>query len=183
MSEPETSFDFEFVVKQVARIWTPAAEAIRLKSEMKVCSFAETTAALQQAGYEVYRADLPAKVSGVAAVLDGRRYIVVNRHESGARQQFTVAHELGHHVLHLNSSPVAELAGFAEATDQEFQADQFASMWHIWGTEPEEQQELLRRNPHAGVVLSVSVIATVLVVVASILFHVCSRFIGRKTAA
>jgi hypothetical protein len=90
---------------------------------MKVCSFAETSAALQQAGYEVYRADLPAKVSGVAAVLD------------------------------------------------------------IWGTEPEEQQELLRRNPRAGVVLSASVIATVLVVVASILFHVCSRFIGRKTAA
>jgi hypothetical protein len=30
MSEPETSFDFEFVVKQVARIWTPAAEAIRM---------------------------------------------------------------------------------------------------------------------------------------------------------
>ena len=45
-----------------------------------------------------------------------------------------MAHELGHHVSHLNPSPLAELVGFAEATDQEFQADQFVSVWHIWGT-------------------------------------------------
>lgn len=180
MTVPETSFDFESVVKEVARIWTPAAEAIRLKDEMKVRSLAETTAALQQAGYEVYKADLPVKVSGVAAVLDGRRYIVVNRYESRARQQFTLAHELGHHVLHLNPSPVAELAGFAEATDQEFQADQFASVWHMWGTEPEEREELLRQNPRAGRVMTASVMATVLVVLGSILFYVCSRLFSRK---
>ena len=78
MTASETSFDFEYVLKEVTRIWTPGAEAIRLKSEMKVRSSAETTAALQQAGYVVYRADLPVKVSGVAAVVEGRRYIVLN---------------------------------------------------------------------------------------------------------
>jgi hypothetical protein len=116
-------------------------------------------------------------------VVDGRRYILVNRYESRVRQQFTVAHELGHHVLHLNPSPTAELAGFAEGTDQEFQADQFASVWLIWGTKPEEQGELLRRNPRAGMVLSVSVMATVLMILVPIVFYLCSRMFSQKPAS
>lgn len=182
MTEPGTSFDFNYVTKEVAKIWTPGAEAIRIKTEMKVRSLPETAAALQRAGYEVYRADLPVKVSGVAAVVDGRRYIVVNRRESQFEQQFTVAHELGHHVLHLNPSSAAELDGFAEGTDREFQADQFATLWHMWETDPEEREELLRRNSRARMVLSASVLATVFVVLAPILFYLCSRLFGGKPA-
>ncbi len=183
MSELQKLSDFQYVLSEVVKIWTPGAEAMRLKTEMKVNSAEETPAALKQAGYEVYSADLPVKVSGVAAVVDGRRYIVVNRYESRAQQQFTLAHELGHHVLHLNPSPAAELIGFAEATDQEFQADQFATVWHVWGTEPKEREELLRQNPRAGMVLTASVLATILLILIPILFRVSSWLFSRKLSS
>jgi IrrE N-terminal-like domain len=182
MSEPETS-DFEYVLDQIARIWTPGAEAIRLKTEMNVRSLAETHAALAEAGYEVYAADLPVRVSGLAAMVNGRRYIVVNRYESRTQQQFTLAHELGHHVLHLNPSSAAELVGFAEGTDQEFQADQFASVWHMFGARPEEQAEVLRRNPRAGMVMSASLMATILVILVPILAYLCTRLFINKSAS
>jgi hypothetical protein len=180
MSELQTLSDFQYVLNEVVKIWIPGAEAMRLKMEMKVNSPHDTPAALKDAGYEVYAADLPVKVSGVAAVVDGRRYIVVNRDESRAQQQFTLAHELGHHVLHLNPSPAAELVGFAKTTDQEFQADQFATVWHVWGTEPKEREELLRQNPRAGMVLTASMLATILLILVPILFHVSSWLFKKK---
>jgi len=183
MSEVLNLSDFEYVLKEVAKIWTPGTEAIRLKMEMKVNSLEETPAALKEAGYEVYAADLPVKVSGVAAVVDGRRYILVNRDESRARQQFTIAHELGHHVLHLNPTPEAELIGFAKATDKEFQADQFAAVWHVLGTEPKERKEILRRNPRAGKVLTASVVATILLFLVPVICYVFSRLFGNKAAS
>jgi Zn-dependent peptidase ImmA (M78 family) len=175
MTEGATPFSVEYVFREVVKIWTPAAEAIWLQSEMNVRSLGQTTAALERAGYEVYRADLPMAVSGCAAVVDGRRYIVVNRYESQARQQYTVSHELGHHVLHLNPSSPVEGLEPSDGIDKEFQADQFASIWLMWATKPEQRGDVLRRNPRASAVLSASVMLTVLIVAGSLLLYVCSR--------
>lgn len=175
MTEGATPFTVEYVLKEVVKIWTPAGEALRLQNEMNVRSLEQTCAALEREGYEVHRADLPMAVSGCAAVVGGRRYIVVNRYESQAQQQYTVSHELGHHVLHLNPSSPVEGLEPSDGIDNEFQADQFASVWLMWGTKLEQREEVLRRNPRASAVLSASVMATVLIVVSSLLFYVCSR--------
>lgn len=54
-----------------------------------------------QLGVNVFRATLPAGISGEIKKTDEGRYIIrVNRHESKNRQRFTLAHELGHYLLH-----------------------------------------------------------------------------------
>lgn len=40
------------------------------------------------------------ELSGMAFVREGQRYIVYNAAHHGNRQRFTIAHELGHHVMH-----------------------------------------------------------------------------------
>lgn len=178
-----TASTAEFVFKGVARIWAPGVAAMRVQKELNVRSFGETSTALQRAGYELYRADLPMAVSGAAAVVDGKRYIVVNRYESRQRQQYTASHELGHHVLHLDPSRPLEKLGLDDDLDPEFEADLFASVWAMHSTTPQEREEVLRRNPQARMVLSMSVIMTVFIVVAAVVLYGCSRLFSRKAVA
>lgn len=51
-------------------------------------------------GCVVKTADLDDELSGMAFIKDGKRAIVVNAWHHPNRQRFTIAHELGHHVLH-----------------------------------------------------------------------------------
>lgn len=54
-------------------------------------------------GLTVNASTLPAGISGQISPLaagDGRFLIRVNRHEPKVRQRFTVAHEIGHYLLH-----------------------------------------------------------------------------------
>jgi Zn-dependent peptidase ImmA (M78 family) len=51
-------------------------------------------------GAEVRLFDLEADVSGVLYREADRRVIVVNKRQSAVRQRFTIAHEIGHLVLH-----------------------------------------------------------------------------------
>lgn len=39
-------------------------------------------------------------LSGLAFLKDGRRFVVVNEAHAETRKRFTIAHEIGHHVLH-----------------------------------------------------------------------------------
>jgi len=59
-----------------------------------------------QLGLVVERAVLGDDVSGLLVVQDGRGVIGVNTTQSPTRQRFTIAHELGHFVLHPKAMPV-----------------------------------------------------------------------------
>src|SRR5439155_9267429 len=51
-------------------------------------------------GVEVDRADFGEEISGVL-VKDGERAMIgINARDASTRQRFTIAHELGHHLLH-----------------------------------------------------------------------------------
>jgi Zn-dependent peptidase ImmA (M78 family) len=51
-------------------------------------------------GAEVRPLDLAADISGILYRQPDRRVIVVNQNQSEARRRFTIAHEIGHLVLH-----------------------------------------------------------------------------------
>ena len=77
---------------------------------------------------------LETDLSGVLHVVDGTPLIAVNSAQSGARQRFTVAHELGHFVLHGPQTFVDRRFVFrrdqkaATGTDrEEIQANMFAA--------------------------------------------------------
>jgi Zn-dependent peptidase ImmA (M78 family) len=55
-------------------------------------------------GVEVVPYDLGAEVSGVLSVNDNKGTIGYNPTQSKVRQRFTIAHELGHFLLHSNSN-------------------------------------------------------------------------------
>lgn len=50
--------------------------------------------------------DLDTEISGLFVIKDENAYIRYNTNEIKARQRFTIAHELGHFVLHRNSKPL-----------------------------------------------------------------------------
>lgn len=57
-------------------------------------------------GLEVERAALGDNVSGLLVVQDGRGMIGVSANQPLVRQRFTIAHEIGHFVLHKDVMPV-----------------------------------------------------------------------------
>jgi Zn-dependent peptidase ImmA (M78 family) len=54
-------------------------------------------------GLQIERAKLGDDVSGVLVVADGRGIIGVNSDHSPVRQRFSVAHEIGHFLMHRNA--------------------------------------------------------------------------------
>ncbi len=55
----------------------------------------------QKLGVKVYKATLPAGISGEIKKMSDNEYIIrINRHEAIERQRFTLAHEIGHYILH-----------------------------------------------------------------------------------
>lgn len=57
-------------------------------------------------GLHVERANLGDDVSGLLVVQDGRGVIGVSANQVPARQRFTIAHEIGHFLLHRDKMPV-----------------------------------------------------------------------------
>lgn len=87
-------------------------------------------------GARVVRDALEADLSGVLHIVDGTPRIAVNSAQSRARQRFTVAHELGHFVLHGSQTFVDRHSHFVFRRDQkaasgndreEIQANMFAA--------------------------------------------------------
>lgn len=55
----------------------------------------------KELGVKVFRATLPAGISGeIRREMDNTYVIRINRHETPERQRFTLAHEIGHFLLH-----------------------------------------------------------------------------------
>lgn len=57
----------------------------------------------------------------------GKPTIIVNQHEAPTRQRFTIAHELGHHILHGDVAFRDPLHQFPGADPREVEANVFAA--------------------------------------------------------
>lgn len=155
-------------------IWAPGVEAVKVQQGLGVRSLTDTGAALERAGYEVCYVDLPAKVSGVAAVIDGQRYIMLNRAKCAQHLQFTLPHELGHHILHLDASRDAGPLAAPSKDTAEFQAHQFAAVWIFLLATDEERQDVLSQNPESLVIVALCLLMTAGVILVPLIAHLWS---------
>ncbi|WP_176056003.1 ImmA/IrrE family metallo-endopeptidase [Brucella intermedia] len=77
-----------------------------------------------------YSSDLPSDVSGKLQKKDEGWICIVNKNHHPTRQRFTLAHELGHYVLHRNqNTDFVDHTYFRKADNinsMEFEANQFA---------------------------------------------------------
>jgi len=58
----------------------------------------------EQLGIKIHSYDLGENISGVLVIKNDQGTIGINPTEQPVRQRFTIAHELGHYVLHKNSN-------------------------------------------------------------------------------
>jgi hypothetical protein len=168
--------NLQAVLECLEIIWAPGAEALKSRQALGEPSLAGMPAALERAGYEVCYADLPERVSGFAAVIDGKPHIVLNRAKSSQHSQCTLLHELAHHILHLRAEthlrPGISLDGI-----EEFQAHQFAVAWILLLGNDRERQTLLIQNPELAGVALASLIFTAGVLLIPLLLHIRSLFV------
>jgi len=164
-------------------IWQPAVEAHRFLASLEVHSLAETCDALRQAGFEVAYVDFPDKVSGLATVIACEPHILVNRAKPRAHQQYTVSHELGHHVLHVSPPTDSVVSAVPIEGLEEFQANMFASAWVMFLAKDKEREELLRHNPELGFVVLLSVLMTAAILVAGLIAYLWERHHARLAEA
>ena len=168
--------NLEAVLEGLGMIWAPGVEAVRVRQALGVRLLADMSAALERAGYEVCYVDLPEAVSGFAKVIEGQRVIALNRTKSEPHLQFTVAHELAHHILHLGGSPGTP-PGFSSESLTEFQAHQFAALWIMSLANNQEREEVLNQNPEWLLVTAASLLLTVVVIVIPLLAHLWSSLV------
>lgn len=170
------NFSLEVMLEGLEMIWAPGAEAVKVQQAWDMRSLADMPAALERAGYEVCRVDLPDRVSGFAQVIEGKPHIVLNRTKSAEHLQYTMSHELGHHVLHLDDSrnhPVLPSADLME-----FQAHQFATLWILYLANDKEREDVLRQNPEWLMVCFISLLMTAGAVVIPLIAHLLSSVNG-----
>lgn len=91
----------------------------------------EVTEIARKFGLNVYSADLGDSLSGFIKKVNGVNNIFVNNNHAGTRQRFTIAHEIGHFVLHnelINTNNGTVLfRGLGDNWEIENQADYFAA--------------------------------------------------------
>lgn len=73
---------------------------IGIPSEIKVNKIAK------HLGVDVKAVDMDFEISGLFVIKNNKPHIRYNKNESNNRQRFTIAHELGHFVLHRESKPL-----------------------------------------------------------------------------
>jgi Zn-dependent peptidase ImmA (M78 family) len=155
--------------------WSPAGEALSLQKELKIKSLDQTANAAQRAGFEICYVDLPQKVSGFAEIIDGRRYIVLNRNKTQRNLEYTLPHELGHHVLHLSASGNCAPPVPSDISAAEFQADLFAVVWLTWLADDIQREQILAENPESIATVAKCLLLTLILMVVVVLFSVCSN--------
>lgn len=163
------------VLECVEAIWSPGIEAVKFQQALGVRSLAEMPAALERAGYEVCFTDLPERVSGFAKVIEGKPHIVLNRAKSAKHLQFTMPHELGHHILHLDAS--RDPGPFGPPTDgtAEFQAHQFAALWILLLADNKEREDVLNQNSEWLLVAAISLLMTAGAILAPLIVYLWSH--------
>lgn len=168
------------LLQSLAKIWVPAMKALELKQNLGTCSLAESQGAAERAGCAVCYADLPAKVSGVAAMIDDRRYIVLNRNKPLQNLKYTLPHELAHHVLHLNAARSDDERGFPAKGMEELEAHLFAAAWVLATTNHKEREEVLQHNPEAGFILMSWVMVSLGGVGIALVGYICQKLFGAR---
>ena len=111
----------------------------------------DVRAALQNFGITVRLQPMESGVSGMLVVRHNKASIAVNSEHSVARQRFTLAHELGHYLLHRNEqdvfvdAPLYRDKKSSLGTDRlEIEANAFASAFLL-------PEKLLEREVNAPV--------------------------------
>lgn len=88
----------------MSREWSSLSAAVRTSlEEVQTAPPVRLAELARQLGLTVRAATLPPGISGEIRpdpAAPGRYIIRVNRHDSTERQRFTVAHEIGHYLLH-----------------------------------------------------------------------------------
>lgn len=166
---------FECLIQSVAEIWSPAGEAMKLQRELNVHSLEETTAAAERVGCEVCYADLPEKVSGFADIIEGKAHIVLNRAKSRQNLEYTLPHELGHCVLHLNPLRNPSQSEFPDMAMAEFQANLFAASWVNGLGNDKQRDEVMTGNRESSTAIVTSLLLTLALVAIAIIAWVCSK--------
>jgi hypothetical protein len=129
-------------------VGVPREAAFKLQKESGMKSLGELRDLAKRLGIPVIKTSkLSPKVSGLATKQGEECLIVVNSQESKRRQEFTIAHEMGHIALDHSENDEA-----ASAT-QELQATMFSSILLLaTGTNHEELEKYFRENPEAALV-------------------------------
>lgn len=174
---------FDFLVESLGRICMPGMEAMKLRSNCEIRSLADIPRAAEGAGCEISYVDLPEKISGFAQVIDGQPYIVVNRAKPSKHSEFTIAHELGHHLLHSNPSQDTEQANCLTASNVEFEANLFGATLVTAVTTEEERKEMVRHNPEIHSTLAVSAFGMMLAILMALAIWICSLFRTRDAVS
>jgi hypothetical protein len=139
-------------------------------------------AALDRAGYEVCYVDLPDKVSGFAKIIEGKPHIVLNRAKSEEHLLYTMPHELGHHILHLDDSrDIQQKLPYAHLT--EFQAHQFATLWILYLANDKEREDVLSQNPEWLMIGFISLLMTAGAIVLPLIAHLLLSLNGLLSPA
>jgi Zn-dependent peptidase ImmA (M78 family) len=164
------------ILEGLALVWSPGMEAIKLRLESKVQSVEDISIVASRAGYELHFADLPANVGGLA--IENTPCIAVNRTMPRHHQAYTIAHELGHQVLHLTPAQESQppLGEFKQLG--EFQANMFASILIFGVTNDADREAIIRQNPESMLVPVAAIVITVAVLAFALVFHICSHFIS-----
>lgn len=128
--------DLSATVSNLAEIENVATE-LRKAWDLGVDPIPVLTDMLEERGVKVFQSDaIPGDFDGMAAKIDGIPVIVVSGNAPGDRQRFTLAHELGHLILH---------GRLAEGLDDEAASNRFAGAF--LAPEAEVRKELGdRRN-------------------------------------
>ena len=168
------------LLESLAKTWIPAVMAFQLKENTAACSVEDSRAAAERAGCEVCYADLPSKVSGFAQVIAGKPYIVLNRQKSPQNLKYTLPHELGHHVLHLNAVRGRDELGFPAKDREELEADLFAAAWVLRTTNHKEREQVLQHNSEAVFVLMAWIMASLVGIAIALIVHAGQKLLGAQ---
>lgn len=140
---------FESLIAALSETYgKPITAALAYKHCHNTSSLKGLEKSARQMGIEViYSKQLNRKVKGILARRDTEKYIFLNPEDHLEQKKFTLAHELGHHVL-----DHSETEGIDES-NQEVQTLVFSSALQLFSKKTyEERQNFLKNNPGLGYV-------------------------------
>ena len=136
---------------------TAEQKAQELLVEMKAQVPIDVSATAEFVGLSIVEEDLEDSVSGMLVVKDGHGVIGVNEHHHPNRRRFSVAHEIGHYLLHrkgasvfVDSTPVffRDETSAAGTKQQEIEANAFAAELLIPAASLRERVEQQALDPY-----------------------------------
>jgi len=175
MKTGERISSFEIIVQCLGNIWEPAGAAFKVQADLGVRTLEETSRALERAGYEICPVDLPAKVSGFAQIIADRPHLVLNRAKSRQELQYTIPHELGHLILHLNPVSDPDPLGFSQVCGAELEADLFATSWLLFLPDEKQRNAVIFRNSEVSRTLAIYFFLSVMAALVAVLLNFILR--------